>query len=136
MQKKLNTILLIDDNECNIFLHKHLINKCKLCDKVLGFTDAQSALNYLVTPYDGQYINPELILLDINMPKIDGWDFTRQFLKLPEAMRSRTVIAIASSSQLKRDEEKARQLGIQEFLTKPIEKHHLMGIMDKYFGIR
>jgi CheY-like chemotaxis protein len=133
MNKPLRTVLIIDDNESTIFLHKHVLKKCNVSEKVLAFLDAQSALNFLATEYEGEYINPELILLDINMPGTDGWAFTEKFFQLPEEMRSKTVLAMVTSSILTEDHDKAQQMGVKEFMVKPIHKQHIMDLMQKYF---
>ncbi len=74
MADKLNCIMLIDDNEDDNFFHSRVIQKNSLANNVIVMPSALEALGYLKLK-DQQRIKPDLILLDINMPGMNGWEF-------------------------------------------------------------
>jgi len=71
---------------------------------------------------------PDLILMDMSLPVIDGWEATRQ-LKADEAMRNIPVIALTAHAMAS-DEQKAREAGCDDFDTKPIELPRLLAKME------
>ncbi|MGQ7945563.1 response regulator [Flavobacterium sp. WC2509] len=85
--KKLNSVLLIDDDKAINFITKMLIKKAKITDHVETTLNGQEALDYLTNSgkykkADGIYPQPMLIFLDINMPNMNGWEFAEAFSKL------------------------------------------------------
>ncbi len=73
----LDSILLVDDNEADLYLHKIAIRQANLTEQLLDFLDARQAYEYLLESEDTPNF-PDMILLDINMPGMDGWDFIRE----------------------------------------------------------
>jgi two-component system cell cycle response regulator DivK len=72
--------------------------------------------------------NPDLILMDLSLPVVDGWEATRQ-LKRERETRDIPVIAL-SARTLAEDEERARRAGCDEFDTKPVELPRLLGKIE------
>jgi len=113
-------ILLIEDDETNIdMLSRRLESK--------GYR--------VVTALDGRQghslarsENPDLILMDISLPTLDGWAVTR-LLKASGATRHIPIIALTAHALIT-DREKAREVGCDEYETKPIEFGRLCGKID------
>jgi CheY-like chemotaxis protein len=113
-------ILLIEDDETNIdMLSRRLQSK--------GY--------HVVTALDGRQghslarsENPDLILMDISLPTMDGWEVTR-LLKASGATRHIPIIALTAHALIT-DREKAREVGCDEYETKPIEFGRLCGKID------
>jgi CheY-like chemotaxis protein len=80
MKKKLPCILLIDDDEPTNFLYRIIVSEAGCTDHVSIVQSGTDALDYLspanTTPL--QYPQPDLIFLDINMPRADGWEFIKK----------------------------------------------------------
>jgi two-component system cell cycle response regulator DivK len=76
--------------------------------------------------------HPDLVLMDIQLPALDGYDATRQIKALPG--RSATPIIAVSSFAMKGDEEKARASGCDGYVTKPYSPVQLLGIIRGYLG--
>lgn len=115
-------ILIIDDNPMNLKLEKLLLEVENYV--VRTAKDASEALEVL------QSFKPLLILMDLQLPGIDGAELTRQLKRTPQ-YRGIPVIIITSYSQ-KGDEERARAAGCVDYLHKPIDTQALPVVVGKY----
>ena len=91
MSKKLNCIVLIDDDEPTNFLHQLIIERYECTEQVIVFQHAREALRYISELREGSYLQPDLILLDINMPEMNGWEFMDAYAQLPAEQRGHIV---------------------------------------------
>jgi CheY-like chemotaxis protein len=76
--------------------------------------------------------NPDLVLMDLSLPRLDGWEATRR-LKADARFARIPVIAL-SAHAMRGDEEKARASGCDDFLTKPIDETLLYRKLEAYLG--
>ena len=120
------TILVIDDDLANLALAQALLQAEGFQVRVA--MDAASAFRVLKT------CTPSLILMDIQLPEIDGWELTRQ-LKAQPATRDIPVIALTAYGKAG-DESKARATGFVEFLAKPISTRELPRIVRRHLPSR
>lgn len=91
-------VILIDDNEIDLLLHEKLITLQRISRTVLSFTNANKALEYLSSNITLPKIPPTLILLDIQMPEMDGFEFLQAFDAYPVKIKSQCNIIMVSSS--------------------------------------
>ena len=75
---------------------------------------------------------PDLILMDLSLPVMDGWEATRQ-IKGQDDLRSIPIIALTAHA-MKGDEEKAKEAGCDDYLPKPIDEDDLFAKMAKFLG--
>ena len=75
---------------------------------------------------------PDLILMDLSLPVIDGWEATRR-LKANEALKNIPIIALSAHAMMG-DEEKARECGCDDYLSKPLNEDLLFEKLAKFLG--
>lgn len=134
MKKKLNCILLIDDDDSTNFIHKRLIKKTGYTEIVKAVESAEAGIDFLKHKVNGEYPCPELIFLDINMPGMSGWDFLEEYDKLEDIQKGRIVVVMLTTSLNPDDEEKSKKIPtIKGFMNKPLTKEGLMDIVQRHF---
>jgi len=116
--------MIIDDNSIDIFIHKKLIMP-DFAEKMKTFTSCISALKYIRNTSNKKdatpRLMPSLILLNINMPLMDGFGFIKEFGKLNERLRNYTRIIIVTASINPADKEKAmKSKYVLEYINKPL----------------
>jgi CheY-like chemotaxis protein len=132
--KKLKSICLIDDDKTTNFIHKTIIDDLQISDNIEIFEDGEDAFQYIKsTCFIGEC--PELILLDINMPCANGFDFLEAFNLLDFANKTNVVIVILTTSSLKVDVEKAKTFDIDDYVVKPLTKDILRDLIKKHFNL-
>ncbi len=120
----MSKILLVEDNEMNRdMLSRRLIRKNY---DVVCAVDGAEGVAMAVSG------SPDLILMDMSLPVIDGWEATRR-IKADEATRSIPVIALTAHA-MDGDEQKARAAGCDDYDTKPIELPRLLGKIEALLG--
>ncbi|HEY8400738.1 MAG TPA: response regulator [Cytophagaceae bacterium] len=133
--ENLNSVLLIDDDDItNIISHK-LLQSLDICENVHSFSNAIDALDY-IHEYSARNENqsPELILLDVNMPVMSGIEFLKSWGKLNFSNRDKVVIVTLATGYDGNDIVKAKKLGVNEFLLKPLTREGLQEILHKYYS--
>jgi CheY-like chemotaxis protein len=134
MSKKVNCILLIDDNTDDNFIHERVIKKNNSANIIVAEQSGMAALAYIKEKKFHKNAHPDLIFLDINMPGMNGWEFLQEYNKLDVKLQNIIIIVMLTTSDNPDDKAKAKKLNIlSDFKTKPLTKEMLDEIMDKYF---
>ncbi len=129
--KKVNSILLIDDDKATNFLHRMVIEDLGLCDSIVEAGDGLEAIDYLTAQTLSGYPKPDLIFLDINMPRMDGWEFLSAYRDLPEECQGGAVIAMLTTSLNPDDRERAKQFDcVRCFENKPLDEGKLQRLLN------
>jgi CheY-like chemotaxis protein len=119
MKKK--HVLLIDDNEIDNYVSKHVVSHSKMAEKISVKGSAIEALEYLETVKGNADEFPDFIFLDIRMPQMDGFGFLEEFIKFPEVINNQCSVAMLSSSSDQGDIDRAMQYPVvKKYLTKPL----------------
>ncbi len=136
---KINCILLIDDNSDDNEFHEIIIQEAGVCNCVRTAENGVKGLEYLaksVDPaYQQDYPKPDLIFLDINMPRMNGFEFLEAYNKLDDNQKAKAVICMLTTSLNPDDRKKALAMGaVSEFKHKPLTEEILNEIIAKYFS--
>ncbi len=108
---------IIDDDIIYVNLVKKLIQLKKLCNNILVFKNGKEALDF----FKNSNSIPDLILLDLNMPIMNGWEFLEKFNPLKKNLDQNTNLYVVSSSINPVDSQKAKSIdGVMDYITKPI----------------
>ena len=131
--KQVDNILIIDDDPLFLLLIKKTIIKYELSKTISAFTDGVEALESLKDAINNHAQLPDILLLDINMPIMDGWEFLDLFKPLLKTIDKKISIYIATSSIAEDDKLKAKSFSIvKDYLLKPIDQQILNTIIDEH----
>ena len=119
----MKTVLIVEDVELNRDLLVQLLQDDY---RLVLAHDGQAALE------KARDERPDLILMDLSLPRLDGWEATRR-LKSDRSLAGIPVIAL-SAHAMRGDEEQARAAGCDDFLTKPIDETLLFQKLERHLG--
>jgi CheY-like chemotaxis protein len=125
------TILLVEDNENDALLMRHAFKRAGINNSLLRARDGEEAIDYLagngVFADRDLYPFPALVLLDLKMPRVDGFEVLR-WIRSQMTMKGLPVTVLTSSDQ-QWDIEKAHELGVTSYLQKPNELYDLVALL-------
>lgn len=121
-------ILLVEDNPMDLDLTLRAFSKKKFSNQVHVARDGEEALAFIPRWEAGEAV-PAVILLDINLPKINGLEVLRQ-LKAHERFR-RIPVVILTSSREDKDLNTAYDLGVNSYIEKPVSFNKFMGVAEQ-----
>lgn len=127
---KLNSVVLIDDNEVDNMINQKLMRSSKFAKNIYVYTSGKAALEFFQNidqnPGFPKELIPQLVLLDINMPLMNGFLFIESFKKLSDRMQDNIRIVLLTSSVNPQDMQKAKEMDIiLEYISKPLSKDKL-----------
>ena len=125
-------VMLVDDNEIDNMINQKMLESINFAEKYYVYTSGKSALDFLenlVGDSSAADVIPDLILLDINMPLMDGFQFLEEFATLKTKIKNKIDIFMLTTSINPSDKERADTNGlINKFLTKPLTVNQLSGL--------
>jgi CheY-like chemotaxis protein len=126
---KVKTLGIVDDDKIYTFLVKKTIEQTNLVNTIKVFENGLDAIHFLETNAANRDTLPELILLDLYMPIMDGWEFLEEYIMLSPKLDRKITIYIISSSISPYDIAKAKSISlVTDFIIKPISKEKLIEI--------
>lgn len=114
-------LLLIDDDDICIFIHRKIAEKSGVFRKIRTARNGKNGIEILKKTEETIEV-PNIILLDLNMPVMNGLDFLETFQNLDFKNKEQISIVIVTSSITKNDKLYAASLGVSYYLTKPLTR--------------
>ncbi len=128
--KTIKNLTLIDDDDIFVFLTKKAVESTNLVELIKVFGNGLDAINFLEENCDNVDSLPEIILLDLSMPIMDGWQFLDQFTKLIPKIDKKITIYICSSSISPSDVLLAKKNNaVSDYIIKPVTKEKLIELI-------
>lgn len=126
---KKSILLIEDDYVCN-FLSTKVLEKMGIFKEIHAAVNGKEAIDFLNTYFKSSGSTPDFILLDLNMPVMDGFGFLEAFKTLSLVNKENIKIIIVTSSANPGDISKAKKMGIEHYLVKPISEDKLMAVFQ------
>ena len=98
MQSSVKKVMLIDDNEVDLKINAKLISLTQLFDEIIVCQSGEDALNYFVKHAETPELLPNFVLLDIQMPEMDGFEFLDHYKMLSKSLTENCQVAMLSST--------------------------------------
>jgi CheY-like chemotaxis protein len=131
----LETIVLVDDDAATNYINTLIIKNAEIEAEIHVMQTAEKALHSIATDEVKPKGGTGMILLDINMPIMNGWEFMEEFEKLSDEQKSKYIVVMLSSSLNHEDIARAKEnKNIAAFLHKPLEPKELSGLVKKLFA--
>ncbi len=133
MKNKLDTILLVDDDMISNYITEEMIRERGIAKTIKTATDGKQALDILQNIQQAQSAARDsiLVLLDLNMPMMDGFEFMDELQALK--LQQQVVVAILTSSNNYRDLSQASKYRFAAYLQKPISIEEVLAVVDTNF---
>lgn len=123
-QTDLKTVLLVEDNEDNLVVYRTILEHVGF--RVIEARDGEEGVSR------AREHLPDLILMDISIPKMDGWEATQR-LKADTSTKEIPIIALTAHA-LEEDRQKALQAGCDGYLAKPVEPRRVVQEVERFVG--
>ena len=136
--KKINCILLIDDNSADNYYHEYILKDAGLCSHIKVAVNGIEALSYLKNSWQNapseEFPRPDILFLDINMPRMNGFEFLEEYMKLDDGLKCSTRVVMLTSSPDPDERNKALAFkDVKEYHVKPLSIEMLHEIIERYF---
>jgi CheY-like chemotaxis protein len=126
------TLTLIDDDDIFVYLTRRTIEQTKLIELIRVFGNGLDALDFLKENINNVDALPEIILLDLSMPIMDGWQFLEEFTLLNPSIGKKITIYICSSSISPDDINRAKSINeVSDYIIKPITMDRLIDLIKE-----
>ena len=125
--RKVDTACIIDDDPIYVFGTRLLMEDVDFCNDIMVFEDGKQALDTLKPRLLSGENLPDIILLDINMPVMDGWQFLDEFTKIPSPKKITIYMVTSSVDQMDAERAKAYE-AVSDYVVKPLSLKKLQEI--------
>ena len=121
-------VLIIDDDEISNFISQKLLEQCNIAESIYSYDSAKEALAFIEGCIKHGDLVPDMILLDINMPLMNGWDFLKRFEAISGISKTTSLYILSSSVYSKDFDTAAKHELVNGYIVKPLSKEKIMEI--------
>jgi CheY-like chemotaxis protein len=121
----MKNVLIVDDDEIFNFLSTKTLQRMGVAKEIHTALNGKEAMDLINNYFQGTISLPDVILLDLNMPVMDGFGFLEAFKKLTMPKKENIRIIVVSSSQDAHDVQRAKDLGAWHYIFKPLTEENL-----------
>lgn len=129
----LNSVLLIDDDALSNFLNTRLLKEMQVANDIRVTLNGEEALQLLMQEKKANRPLPDLILLDINMPVMNGFKFLQAYREIADTGNQPVVIILTTSTNARDFEQLQQCEEVEIYLNKPLTEENLQYILEKHF---
>jgi CheY-like chemotaxis protein len=133
--EKIDCIMLVDDDQTTNYINELLIEELDITNKLLIALNGMEALKLIKQHCESLGKCPSLILLDVNMPVMNGFEFMQAYKKLDVSQQQSMIVVMLTTSLNTKDVAKAKELGISSYLNKPLSEEDMRSVVKKYFSL-
>ena len=132
--RKFRRVVLVDDNRASNFLHQCLLEELSLTDEIIVLNNGRQALDYFTKQRqelgESEPGGQDLILLDVNMPVMNGWELLHELEHADGEYLRRNAVVMLTSCTHETDAARARRLAIKGYLEKPLDEQKVSALLD------
>lgn len=124
--EKVELLAIIDDDDVFQYITNKYIKQLHLADRIIFFNNGKEAIDFFQQDNVAEEC-PDMILVDTNMPIMDGWEFLTEFQKIIKNMEKPVKVCLLTSSIDERDILKAKEFSfLSDYLEKPLDQQKLL----------
>jgi CheY-like chemotaxis protein len=128
--KKIDKLTIVDDDEAFVFLTREIVEETDMVNNISVFGNGLDAFNFIQSNKNNREELPEIILLDLNMPVMDGWQFLERYVKISPELAKPISVYICTSSISPNDVAKAREISaVSDYIVKPVTTDNLKSMI-------
>ena len=133
MDTVFKTAILIDDDSVNNYLSSKIIKRLKICSDIKIAANGREGLDLVIDSCQENGNCPDLILLDLNMPIMDGHEFLEEYSKIKSNFPREVLIVVLTTSSHQEDIAKVKKYNVAGFINKPLSEEKVLAFVNENF---